>query len=101
MVYISASGTLSEKRSNWRISIIADIFWGIVNFFGLFFSSLFASDPDDKQIGRVHASEGGNGKGGGDDGKGGGHKRPGESGSNIRGMRDRRRDPGQMPAGGG
>ena len=99
MVYISASGTLSEKRSPYRISIIADIFWAIVNFFGLFFSSLFASDPDEKKVGSVHDSEGGDGRGG--DGKGGGHKRPGESGSNVRGMRDRRRDPGQMPAGGG
>ena len=49
MVYISASGNLSDKRSNWRLSIISDFFWGIVNFFGLLYAGnaapLTASSP--------------------------------------------------------
>ena len=39
MVYISASGSMSEKRSNWRLSIVSDFFWAIVNFFGLLYVS--------------------------------------------------------------
>jgi len=41
MVYISSSGTLEEKRSIFRLSIFAEVFWIIVHFIGLFFSSLF------------------------------------------------------------
>ena len=192
MVYISASGSMSEKRSNWRLSIVSDFFWAIVNFFGLLyvsgalvavhercapppprlpflpsflpaltparhplsrnfgfgaarppqpghsFNSLFVVRPrapdasrrasallplalltpplraratalplaqadETKKIGSVHEKEDGGrgGGGGGDDGKPKGHKRPGQAGSNVKSMADRRRDPGNMPAGGG
>lgn len=40
MPYISADGTVQEKRSAWRLSIISDVFWGIVNEIGLFFQTL-------------------------------------------------------------
>ena len=51
----------------------------------------------------MHEKEDGGrgGGGGGDDGKPKGHKRPGQAGSNVKSMADRRRDPGNMPAGGG
>ena len=185
MVYISASGSMSEKRSNWRLSIVSDFFWAIVNFFGLLYvsgalvavhercaharppacpflphpcsapplplfwfwrcappptrsqfqlpvcgacararrlalrarpaphrlltpplrprnRSALAQADETKKIGTVHEKEdGGRGGGGGDDGKPKGHKRPGQAGSNVKSMADRRRDPGNMPAGGG
>ena len=34
MVYV-VNGKVVEKRSVFRLSIFADIFWGIVNFIGL------------------------------------------------------------------
>lgn len=40
MPYINADGTVQEKRSAWRLSIISDVFWGVVNEIGLFFQTL-------------------------------------------------------------
>jgi hypothetical protein len=34
MPYITG-GTIQERRTIWRLSIITDLFWGIVNFFYL------------------------------------------------------------------
>uniref|UniRef100_K3X5C9 Selenoprotein K n=1 Tax=Globisporangium ultimum (strain ATCC 200006 / CBS 805.95 / DAOM BR144) TaxID=431595 RepID=K3X5C9_GLOUD len=41
MTYIT-SGDVVQKRSIWRVSIVSDVFWGIVNFIGLFTSSIFS-----------------------------------------------------------
>ena len=35
MPYITSSGTVQEKRTLLRISIISDIFWAVINFIGL------------------------------------------------------------------
>lgn len=40
MVYVSASGSLTEKRSPWRLTIFSDLLWGVVNFFGVFVKTL-------------------------------------------------------------
>ena len=43
MVYINSSGSLQKKQSIFRLSIVPEFFWAILNFFGLFFSSLFGT----------------------------------------------------------
>eukprot|EP00730_Choanoeca_flexa_P016315 TRINITY_DN7676_c0_g1_i2.p1 TRINITY_DN7676_c0_g1~~TRINITY_DN7676_c0_g1_i2.p1 ORF type:complete len:127 (+),score=0.01 TRINITY_DN7676_c0_g1_i2:101-481(+) len=40
MVYIRG-GAVQEKKSIFRLSIFSEVFWGIINFFYLFFASLF------------------------------------------------------------
>ncbi|XP_065060883.1 selenoprotein K-like [Rhopilema esculentum] len=84
MVYISESGHLSESKSPWRISIIQDTFWGIINFIVLFFQTMFSPDltkkgkgyessnykpgggpprPPGRRIGRIGGGGGGAGPG--------------------------------------
>jgi hypothetical protein len=46
MPYISSDGTVVETRSNLRLSIVSDSFWAVINFIGLFFSTLL--DPQKK-----------------------------------------------------
>lgn len=41
MPYINSDGTVTEKRSWIRLSLISDFIWGVVDAFGLFFSSLY------------------------------------------------------------
>jgi hypothetical protein len=43
MPYIRADGKMVEKRSWIRVSLISDIIWGVIDFFGLLFSTLI--DP--------------------------------------------------------
>ena len=40
MPYINADGSVTPKRSNFRISIFSDIFWAVANFISLFFQTL-------------------------------------------------------------
>ena len=47
MPYISADGSVVEQRSIVRISIFSDIFWSVVNFFGLFIDTLM--NPNKQQ----------------------------------------------------
>lgn len=35
MTYVAGSGDVVAKRSLWRVSIVSDVFWGVVNFIGL------------------------------------------------------------------
>uniref|UniRef100_H3APS4 Selenoprotein K n=2 Tax=Latimeria chalumnae TaxID=7897 RepID=H3APS4_LATCH len=45
MVYVSNGQVLdSRTQSPWRLSFITDLFWGIVDFVGLFFQTLFQPD---------------------------------------------------------
>ena len=46
MAYLSADGTLQKKRSPWRVSIIADLFWGILNFILMFFQTMTPGGRD-------------------------------------------------------
>jgi len=40
MVYIGTDGKVVSNRSPWRLSIVSDFFWGILNCMGLFFRTL-------------------------------------------------------------
>lgn len=40
MPYISSNGTVLEERSVFRVSILSDFFWGVINFIGVFFDTL-------------------------------------------------------------
>jgi len=41
MPYISSSGNLQGSRSKWRLSIITDFIWEILNFIRLMFLTMF------------------------------------------------------------
>ncbi|XP_064632705.1 selenoprotein K-like [Lineus longissimus] len=41
MVYVSEGGQVLDSRSPWRLSIIPEFFFGIMNFFVLFFKTMF------------------------------------------------------------
>ncbi|KAG2782723.1 hypothetical protein PC129_g12113 [Phytophthora cactorum] len=70
MTYVSG-GDVVAKRSPWRLSIVTDMFWGVINFVGLFVTTIF-SDPStatrpNSNIGQGSTSSrglGGNGRGG-------------------------------------
>jgi hypothetical protein len=40
MPYVNSDGTVTEAKSWFRLSIFSDVFWSVVNAFGLFFSTL-------------------------------------------------------------
>ena len=40
MPYVLSNGSVVQERSSWRISIVSDAFWAVVNFVGLFFDTL-------------------------------------------------------------
>lgn len=40
MPYINSDGTLVETRSSFRVSIISDAFWAVINFVGLFIDTM-------------------------------------------------------------
>ncbi|KAM3838496.1 selenoprotein K [Diretmus argenteus] len=45
MVYVSNGQVLdSRTQSPWRLSLLVDLFWGAVEFIGLFFQTLIHSD---------------------------------------------------------
>ncbi|KAM4610841.1 selenoprotein K [Polymixia lowei] len=45
MVYVSNGQVLdSRAQSPWRLSFLVDMFWGAVEFVGLFFQTLFQRD---------------------------------------------------------
>ena len=47
MVYIDNQGRVLEARP-WGINSIGDLFWGIINFFSLFFRTLINPDANKK-----------------------------------------------------
>lgn len=40
MSYVTADGSILQRRSWFRLSLISDFFWGIINGVGLFFHTL-------------------------------------------------------------
>lgn len=84
MPYISADGTVQSERSVWRLSIISDVFWGVVNEIGLFFQTLINPTAPIPQS-RLRHSSSSSRSGGGDTksllGENGGDR---PRGSNIR-----------------
>ncbi|KAH8943094.1 hypothetical protein BDL97_13G031300 [Sphagnum fallax] len=66
MAYIQ-SGSIKGRRSPWRLSIISDTFWAIINLIGSFFTTLFsleASKSYGKKSGARRPSGFGRGPGG-------------------------------------
>uniref|UniRef100_A0A0K2V8A7 Selenoprotein Klike [Xiphosphorus maculatus] n=1 Tax=Lepeophtheirus salmonis TaxID=72036 RepID=A0A0K2V8A7_LEPSM len=47
MVYLTNDGQVHDSRP-WSISSIKDTFWGFIQFFVLFFTTLFQPDSDPK-----------------------------------------------------
>ena len=41
MPYVRSDGAVVDKRTWFRLSIFSDIAWGIIDTFGLFFTTLF------------------------------------------------------------
>ncbi|XP_053173662.1 selenoprotein K [Scomber japonicus] len=45
MVYVSNGQVLDNRmQSPWRLSLLVDLFWGVVEFFGLFFKTIIHPD---------------------------------------------------------
>ena len=77
MVYINADGTVGESRSYFRLSLIADIFFGIANFVQLFVTSLInPKKPLPKGPGKSGVSANNKSNYGGGGGGGGGGNKP-------------------------
>jgi hypothetical protein len=55
MPFVDSDGRVVERRSIWRLSIISDTFWAILDFFGLFFDTLI--NPTKERPKRVFASD--------------------------------------------
>ena len=85
MVYLTADGTVVEKRSLFRLSLPLDILWGVLDFVSIFFQTLV--DPEGAKADRWA-------RGGGATGGGGGGK------TKIRGMKDTQGANDCGPAGG-
>ncbi|KAM9828088.1 selenoprotein K [Syngnathus typhle] len=62
MVYVSNGQVLdSRSQSPWRLSLVVDLFWGAVEFFGLFFKTII--DPDLTKDGHSSSSRFSDGRG--------------------------------------
>eukprot|EP00241_Pyramimonas_parkeae_P013693 CAMPEP_0114250374 /NCGR_PEP_ID=MMETSP0058-20121206/14663_1 /TAXON_ID=36894 /ORGANISM="Pyramimonas parkeae, CCMP726" /LENGTH=64 /DNA_ID=CAMNT_0001364025 /DNA_START=157 /DNA_END=347 /DNA_ORIENTATION=+ len=61
MPYVS-NGSVLEKRSPWRLSLITDFFWSIVNGIAFFFQTLLSMDASEDYVKKSRA---GNRRGGG------------------------------------
>ncbi|KAG5222079.1 selenoprotein [Salix suchowensis] len=74
-----------EQRSIWRLRTITDFFWAIVNFIGVFFSTMFSTDAYRKGSGSSKKWDGGPG-GPGSGPYGGGPRGPPRGLDNVRGI---------------
>ncbi|PON80859.1 Selenoprotein SelK/SelG [Trema orientale] len=88
MAYVER-GVVKSKRSIWRIKTITDFFWSIVNFIGVFFSTMFSMEKSDAY--RKGSGSGKKWDGGGPGGPGGGPYGGGPRGprgglDNVRGL---------------
>ena len=80
MVYLTADGSVVEKRSLFRLSLPLDILWGVIDFVSIFFQTLIDPEGAKAEMRRRPRGGGATGRGGGPGGAGGGKK--------IRGMKD-------------
>ncbi|KAK5832185.1 hypothetical protein PVK06_015985 [Gossypium arboreum] len=89
MAYVEG-GVVKSKRSIWRLRTITDFFWAIINFIGVFFSTMFSMEKSDayrKGFGSSKKWDGGpGGPGSGPYGGGGGPRRPPRGMDNVRGI---------------
>lgn len=83
MVFVNSAGEVQATRTWFRFGVIVELFWSIINFIGLFFSTLFgdARSKVKQPVNRAEAPFRPRGTGGG--GGGGGGKGP-----YIRGFKD-------------
>ncbi|XP_052090626.1 selenoprotein K-like [Mytilus californianus] len=63
MVYVGQGGQMLDSRSPWRLSVIPELFWSIVNFFVLFFRTLI--NPSLSKEGSTYSRDYRSGGGGG------------------------------------
>ncbi|KAB2040568.1 hypothetical protein ES319_D02G093100v1 [Gossypium barbadense] len=89
MAYVER-GVVKSKRSIWRLRTIIDFFWAIINFIGVFFSTMFSMEKSDayrKSSGSSKKWDAGpGGPGSGPYGGGGGPRRPSRGLDNVRGI---------------
>ena len=83
MVYLTADGSVVDKRSLFRLSLPLDILWGVIDFVSIFFQTLIDPEGAKAEMRRRPRGGGATGRGGGGGGPsgGGGAKK-------IRGMKD-------------
>ncbi|KAJ6930580.1 hypothetical protein NC652_014190 [Populus alba x Populus x berolinensis] len=87
MAYVER-GVVKSQRSIWRLRTITDFFWAIVNFIGVFFSTMFSMEKTDayrKGSGSSKKWDGGPG-GPGSGPYGGGPRGPPRGLDNVRGI---------------
>ncbi|KAK2978899.1 hypothetical protein RJ640_011998, partial [Escallonia rubra] len=87
--YYLPAGVVKSKRSVWRLSIITDFFWAIVNLIGVFFATMFSMEKSDtyKKGSRSGKKWDGGGPGGPGNGPyGGGPRGPPRGLDNVRGI---------------
>ncbi|KAK8951383.1 hypothetical protein KSP39_PZI003428 [Platanthera zijinensis] len=98
MAYVD-KGVVKPKRTIWRLSIISDFFWAIVNFIGVFFTTMFSMEKTNEyKKGSWSGKKWGGGPGGGGPG-GGGPGRGGPYGGRPRTIADlRANDHSSLPA---
>ncbi|CAK9200899.1 unnamed protein product [Sphagnum troendelagicum] len=72
LIYVSCtvSGSIKGRRSPWRLSIISDTFWAIINLIGSFFTTLFSLEAS-KSYGKKSGARRPSGFGCGPGGPGG------------------------------
>merc|ERR1712000_254291 len=70
MPYINQSGQVEQNRSIFRLSIIQDTFWGVLNLATIFFQTLFSEEASNAYTGGRSTISGS-----------GGNKRPPRSGN--------------------
>ncbi|KAK4572910.1 hypothetical protein RGQ29_031057 [Quercus rubra] len=100
MAYIER-GVVKSKRSIWKLRTIIDFFWAIVNYIGVFFTTMLSMEKSD-----AYRKGSGGGKkwdGGGPGGPGGGPSGSGPRGpprglDNVRGLDSVRGDHSSLPA---
>ena len=82
MVYLTADGSVVEKRSLFRLSLPLDILWGGIDFVSIFFQTLIDPEGAKAEMRRRPRGGGATGRGGGGGPSGGGGSKK------IRGMKD-------------
>ncbi|KAI3730508.1 hypothetical protein L1987_61678 [Smallanthus sonchifolius] len=85
MAYVER-GVVKPKRSIWRLKTVTDFFWAIINFFHVFFMTMFSMEKSDgyKKSSGGSKKWGGGGPGGGP--YGGGPRGPPRGLDNVRGI---------------
>jgi hypothetical protein len=93
MTYVTSTGEVQTSRSPYRLSIIVEFFWTIINMIGLFLSTIFG-DARQKVSGGNSRQQSSSRPFRPSGGPGGGPPR-----RNIRGMADLNRGAGCVPGG--